>query len=52
MNVLAVLLYNLSLLVGTVYLIVAYDWSPWWFLLTIALMANYIKKDKEKDKEE
>jgi hypothetical protein len=33
-------LYNFAILAGTVFLIVFYDWSAWWFLLTIGLMAS------------
>ena len=33
-------LYNFALLVGTVFLVVFYDWSAWWFALTIVLMVN------------
>ncbi len=40
-----VLMYNLSLLAGTVVLIQFYDWSPWWFLLTILLGLSYKTKD-------
>jgi hypothetical protein len=40
--------YNLFLIVGTVWLIVELDWSPWWFLLTVLLLASKhkIKDDK------
>lgn len=34
------LLYNLALIAGTVFLMVTYNWSGWWFLLTITLMAQ------------
>jgi len=34
------MIYNLILLVGTVYLIGWQDWSAWWFVLTILLLAN------------
>ena len=33
-----VLVYNIFLIGGTVYLIDARGWSPWWFLLTFSLM--------------
>lgn len=39
-------LYNLSLVAGTVYLIQFYDWSPWWFLLTIVLMTHKVPDSK------
>jgi hypothetical protein len=41
---LLVLLYNFALVAGTVYLIVFFDWSPWWFLLTILLLVNAERK--------
>lgn len=41
---LLVLLYNFALVAGTVYLIVFYDWSPWWFLLTVLLLVNSERK--------
>jgi hypothetical protein len=47
MTALAVILYNLALVAGTAYLVAIFDWSPWWFLLTILLLMNYNKKDKE-----
>jgi len=34
------LIYNLALVAGTVFLMVNYNWSGWWFLLTIELMAK------------
>jgi len=44
--VLMVLLYNLSLVVGTAYLINVYNWSPWTFLLTIFLIAGIRDKNE------
>lgn len=32
-----VIVWEVFLWAGTVYLIVIYDWSKWWFLLTLAL---------------
>jgi hypothetical protein len=40
-----VLAYNLALIVGTVVMIQFYDWSPWWFLLTILLGLSCKTKD-------
>lgn len=40
MVVLAVVLYNFSILAGTAYLVAERDWSGWWFLLAVAIMAN------------
>lgn len=49
-NIIAVMIYNLILVAGTAYLVALYDWSPWWFVLTIALMANYYRKEDKDDK--
>jgi hypothetical protein len=43
--------YNLLLLSGTAYLIVTYNWSPWWFLLTAMFLANASSKSPEKKEE-
>lgn len=45
LNIIAILLYNLCLVTGTAYLVAVYDWSPWWFLLTLLLICNYSKTD-------
>ena len=45
LNIIAILLYNLCLVTGTAYLVAVYDWSPWWFLLTLLLLCNYSKTD-------
>ncbi len=34
------MIYNLIILVGTVYLVGWRDWSAWWFLLSVLLLAN------------
>lgn len=41
------LLYNLTILVGTVYLVSEKDWSPWWFLLSVMLMMSFKSRDKK-----
>jgi len=43
-----IICYNLFLVCGTVYLVQVYDWSPWWFLLTVMLLGSlsYKKDDK------
>lgn len=41
-----VLLYNFSLVAGTVYLVGWKDWSGWWFLFTALLIVNYTVGDK------
>lgn len=33
-------IYNLILLVGTAYLVGWQDWSAWWFLFTMLLLAS------------
>ena len=43
-------LYNLTLLGGTAYLVVNYQWSPWWFLLTAFLLANASSKSDKEEK--
>ena len=40
MKLLLVIIYNLILLIGTVYLVGWCGWSAWWFLLTVILLAN------------
>ena len=35
-----VLVYNITILGGTVCLIQFYDWSPWWFLLSVGLLVS------------
>lgn len=42
-----VIVYNLTLLTGTVYLIAERDWNPWWMMLTIFLLGNYKRKDEK-----
>ena len=40
MTVAMKLLYNLALVAGTAFLMVMYNWSGWWFLLTLSLMTQ------------
>ena len=40
----AVLLYNLTLIVGATYLVVEYSWSMWIYLLTLCFITS-IKTD-------
>jgi len=47
-TVLIIALYNLALFAGTAYLIIEYDWSTWWFLLTVLVMGMYKHKDDDK----
>lgn len=41
-----VIVYNLTILIGTVYLVAERDWSPWWFLLSVGLLASKTKDEK------
>jgi hypothetical protein len=41
-----VIVYNLTILIGTVYLVAERDWSPWWFLLSVVLLASKTKETK------
>jgi len=40
------MIYNLILLVGTAYLVGWQNWNPWWFLLTLSILAG--RKDIKK----
>lgn len=42
-EVLMAILYNLTLVAGTAYLVALHDWSPWWFLFTLFLLVNVTK---------
>lgn len=44
-------LYNLTILGGTAYLVVEHNWSPWWFLMSVMLLAGSSSKS-DKDKKE
>ncbi len=44
MSLFLILLYNISILAGTAYLVQFYDWSPWWFLLSGSCLILYSKK--------
>lgn len=48
LDTLAVLLYNITILGGTAYLVQVYNWNPWWFLLSIGVLATKIFKEDEK----
>ena len=43
---LLVIVYNLTILGGTVYLVSEKDWSPWWFVLSVLLMLSKTKVEK------
>ena len=42
-----IVMYNLTLLTGTVYLIAERDWNPWWMLLTMFLLGNHKQENKK-----
>jgi hypothetical protein len=44
MNFITACIYNLILVAGTAYLVQAYNWSAWWFLLTIVFGASFGNK--------
>ena len=41
-----ILLYNLTILAGTAYLVQFYNWSPWWFAFSILLLMTIDLKEK------
>ncbi len=46
---LMILLYNLTILAGTAYLVDVRDWNPWWFLFSIVcLMTIDLREKKQK----
>ena len=45
MSILYLLIYNLAILSGTVFLIVEYDWSAWWMLLAVCLLGMSRSKE-------
>jgi hypothetical protein len=45
LDVAMVLCYNLAILAGTTYLVQFYDWSPWWFLLTVCCLLSFKTKE-------
>jgi hypothetical protein len=45
MNTLLLLIYNLAILSGTVFLIVEYDWSAWWMLFAVILLGMIRSKE-------
>ena len=40
MSMIFLMLYNLVILAGTVYLIVEYDWSAWWMLFAVCVLGT------------
>ena len=47
MNTLYIVIYNLTILAGTVFLIVEYDWNVWWMLLALCLLGTSTSGIKE-----
>lgn len=48
MKMIAVLLYNLSLLAGAAFLITQYDWSPWWMIgAAVMCIVKFGSEDKK-----
>jgi hypothetical protein len=45
--VIAVLLYNLAILVGATYLVVVYDWSLWTYFFAIFFTLSIAKRKKD-----
>ena len=45
MSTLFFVIYNLTILAGTVFLIVEYDWSAWWMLLAVCLLVTSGSKE-------
>jgi hypothetical protein len=40
LDTLLIVLYNLTILGTTVYLVSEKDWSPWWFVLSVLLLTS------------
>lgn len=47
---LALFIYLLALLGGTVYIVQFWNWSPWWFLMTMMFASVSIKTGSSKKK--
>ena len=45
MRLLTLVIYNLAILSGTVYLIVEYNWNAWWMLLAVCLLGTSRSKE-------
>ena len=43
--IILVLLYNLTLLIGTAYLVTIWNWSAWWFVATWMLLGRTKEND-------
>lgn len=40
MKYLVAAVYNLVLIIGTVWLVGWQDWTPWWFILTVCCLSS------------
>ena len=49
-NIIAVLLFNLALIVGTGYVVFVLNRSPWWFLLCALFVGSISVKSSNDDK--
>ena len=51
MMFIGIIIWNMFIWAGTSYLVAAHDWSPFWFLVTIALTMQYsssfVKKEDD-----
>lgn len=45
LDIAMVLCYNLAVLAGTVCLVQFYDWSPWWFFVSLCCMLSIKTKE-------
>lgn len=41
-----IILYNLTILAGTAYLVQVYNWSGWWFAFAILILMSIDLKEK------
>jgi hypothetical protein len=46
MNAIVMVLYNLTVLAGTSYLVINYDWSAWWFLFALCVLMGNTRENK------
>lgn len=42
-----VMLYNLTILGTTTYLVAVHNWNPWWFLFSVLLLGTSKSEDKK-----
>jgi hypothetical protein len=46
LSVVSVLIYNLIIIFGTIYMIQVFDWSVWWLLAAYICLMSFEKKEK------